>query len=50
MKEDFIKAYVYMYRSTKKKALEVYKTADKNYISAIIYAFKRDAQKAFYED
>lgn len=50
MKEDFIKAYVYMYGSTKKKALEVFKTADKSYISAIVYAFKRNAQAAFYED
>lgn len=50
MKEDFIKAYIYMYGSTKKKALEVYNSTDKDYISAIIYAFKRNAKEGFYHD
>ena len=50
MKEDFIKAYTYMYGSTKKKAFEIYRTADKSYISTIVSAFKCDAQKTFYND
>lgn len=49
-KTEFIIAYVYMYGSTKKAAEKVYKTADKQYISAIIDGFKQDAKIAFYND
>jgi len=49
-KEYFIKGYVAMYHSTKKKAMEVYRAADKTYISAIIDAFKSNAKRGFYYD
>lgn len=50
MKEEFITAYVALYGGTKKSALKVYERADKSYISAIIYAFKRMCKNIFYED
>ena len=47
---DFVKAYTWMYGTTKKKALEVFKTAHRDYVSSIIYAFKRNAKEGFYHD
>lgn len=47
---DFVKAYTWMYGTTKKKALEVFKTAHEDYVSSIIYAFRRNAKEGFYHD
>ena len=49
-KIQFIEAYCYCYGASKKRAQEVYKTADKGYISAIIESMKTDSKKAFYND
>lgn len=49
-KDDFIKAYIYCFGSTKKEALQVFKTTDKKYHNLVIESFKQDARKAFYND
>lgn len=49
-KAEFISAYVYMFGGTKKAAGKVYKTADEQYISAIIDGFKQNAKTGFYHD
>lgn len=49
-KNDFVKAYMYCYGSTKKEALQVFKTTNKKYQDAIIECFKHDARSAFYND
>lgn len=50
MQNDFVKAYCWVFGSTKKQAEKVYNTADKSYIAAIVYAFERNAQAGFYHD
>lgn len=50
MEKDFITAYVWLFRSTRKQALQVYKTAETGYIEAVITAFKDNAKRAFYND
>lgn len=50
MKEDFIKAYIWMYGGTKRKAMEVYRTAEESYIDNIIDAFMSNAKKSFCND
>ena len=47
---EFINAYCYCYGATKKEAKEVYKSASKQYIRAVIESFEQDSRKAFYED
>lgn len=49
-KYDFVTAYTYSYGSTKKEALQVWKTTDTKYHNAIIEGFKNDARSAFYND
>jgi len=51
-KNDFVTAYVCMYGSTKKKALEVFKEkeADDSYINDVIDWFKQTAKFSFYND
>lgn len=49
-KDWFVKAYCWMFGSTKKKALEVYKASDPWYIDAIVYSFRQNAQRVFEED
>ena len=50
MKTEFIRAYVWLYGTTKAAATNVYKSADQGYIKAIIDTFKDNACKAFRED
>lgn len=49
-KDWFVKAYCWMFGSTKKKALEVYKASDPSCIDTIVDTFRDNAKKAFYED
>lgn len=49
-KDDFVKAYIYCFGSTKKEALQVFKITDKKYQNAIIECFKHDVHSAFYND
>ena len=49
-KQEFIKAYMYQYGETKKKALEVYEDAYDSYITETIKEYKDECKKAFYED
>lgn len=49
-KDDFINAYIYAFGSTKKEALQIWKTTDAKYYNAIIEGFKNDVQSAFYND
>lgn len=50
MKNDFIIAYCWMYGATKKDALKVYRTANKDYITAVVDGYKNNFKKAFYND
>ena len=49
-KDKFIQAFCYCYGATKKRAMEVYKTATTEYITAVIESAKQDTHKAFYND
>lgn len=49
-KDNFVKAYIYNFRSTKKEALQAFKTTDRKYQNAIIESFKHDARSAFNDD
>jgi hypothetical protein len=50
MKQLFITAYRYLYGGTIKAATEIYRTADKEYINAIIENFRHDVALAFNYD
>lgn len=54
MKSDFITAYTWIHKSTKKEAERVYcramKIADYGYIKEIIACFKNNARREFYDD
>lgn len=50
MKTEFIRAYVWLYGTTKASATKVYKSADQGYIKAVVDAFKNNSCKAFRED
>ena len=49
-KNQFLQAFCYCYGETKKCALETYKTATIEYITAVIESAKQDTHKAFYND
>lgn len=54
MKEQFIRAYIYNYGSTKKQAEKVYKECIQagkiEYINAILDGYYNETKKAFYQD
>jgi len=49
-KTEFINAYVWMFGSSKKKASELYKTADPEYIKTVINAYRKQNKLAFWND
>lgn len=44
---EFIKAYVWLYGTTKKQAKEVFKNSDIYYHREVIYCFKDNAKRSF---
>ena len=50
MKNKFITAYMYAFGCTKKKALEIYKSASASFIQAIIDSYNNDCHNTFYND
>lgn len=54
MKDQFIRAYMYSYGSSKKEALQEYKkciaSGNMGFISALIAGYQAECKKAFYED
>ena len=50
MKQRFINAYMRNYGTTKKEAMQTYKTLDNDFITAIIDVYENNAKKSFYND
>ena len=48
--KQFINAYIALYGGTKDNARRVWRATDKEYHDLIIYEFKQNAHKAFYND
>ena len=49
-KTEFINAYVWLFGISKKKASELYKTADPKYIETVINAYRKQSKLAFWND
>ena len=47
---SFINAYIALYGGTKDNARRVWRVTDKEYHDLIIYSFRANARKAFYND
>ena len=50
IKNRFIKAYIWMFSASKKRAHEIYNDADQEYIIAVIETYENHANKVFYFD
>ena len=50
MKKRLIDAYIWSYGTTKKEAMQAYKTLDNDFITAIIDIYENNAKKSFYND
>lgn len=48
--KNFVDAYTWLFGSTKKYAKEIYKNEDKEYIEAVIFAYRTHCKIAFFED
>ena len=49
-KRDFQLAYRWMFAATLKRGAEVYKTANKDYIEAVVTAYRQNFANSFYND
>lgn len=49
-KHDFVTAYTWLFGATKRNAEQVYRTANSDYINAIIRGFMRNASACAYTD